>query len=545
MPLSEAVIHSCRSLLDLLDTLCDLFMQGIVMPIERISMSKLRELLRLKYAAKLPHRAIARSLSISAGAVSNLTRAAATKGLSWPLPETLDDAALEALVHGATPHREVTARKREPDYAAIQQALKRKEMTLQLLWEEYCAEAQGEACYGRSQFCQRYRDWLQHQPISMRQSHQPGEKLFIDYAGVTVPIVDPNTGEVHPAQVFVAVLGYSNYTYAEVTRTQRLADWLGAQQRALDFFGGVPKLLVPDNLKSAVLNACRYEPDLNPSYAHFARHYDVAVLPARPYKPKDKSKAEVGVQIVERWILARLRRHTFFSVSDANAMVRTLLTDLNQRRMRSYGQSRCERFEHAERAALSPLPAAPYVYTEIKKVRVHVDCHVEIDKHYYSVPHAYVRQELLAHCTAERITLWRQQRLLASHARSAVMGGHSTQAAHLPAAHRAQSQWSAQRLQDWAQNIGVACTQCVTQMLQSKEHPEQAYRACLGLLSLSRKYGVDRLEKACARALQLHSLRVKTVRNILENGLEQQPLTAPADTSLPAHDNLRGAHHYH
>jgi transposase len=379
----------------------------------------------------------------------------------------------------------------------------------------------------------------------MRQTHVAGEKLFVDYAGQTLPLTDPNTGEVHPAQVFVAVLGYSNFTYAEVSRSQTLPDWIGAHTRALNYFGGVPKLIVPDNLKSGISKACRYEPDNNPTYAHWAQHYEVAVLPARPLKPKDKSKVEVGVQIVERWILARLRHHTFFSLSDANAAIRRLLTDLNARVMRRYGQSRRMRFEQDERALLTPLPASDYVYTEVKRVRVHIDYHVEIDKHYYSVPHAFIKQELQAFCTAERITLKRHNRVIASHPRSHVLGAHTTDPTHMPAAHRAHAQWSSERLQQWAQRIGIACTQCVTQLLNSKAHPEQAYRACLGLLALAKHYGDTRLENACARALHLRSVRVKTVRNILTNGLDQQTLTASEQTTLPLHDNVRGAAHYH
>jgi len=452
---------------------------------------------------------------------------------------------LETLIYGVTLPATHAPRKREPDHPSLHAALKQKGVTLQLLWREYCDDTPEAERYGRSQFCQRYRDWCQRQPLSMRQTHIAGEKLFVDYAGPTLPITDPGTGEIHHAQVFVAVLGYSNFTYAEVTRSQTLPDWISAHTRALNYFGGVPKLIVPDNLKSGISKACRYEPDTNPTYAHWAQHYDVAVLPARPLKPKDKAKVEVAVQIVERWILARLRRHTFFSLSEANAAIRTLLTELNGRCMRRYGQSRRERFARDERAVLSPLPVSDYVYTEIKRVRVHIDYHVEIDKHYYSVPHAHIKQELQAFCTPERITLKRNNRVIASHARSRVVGAHSTELTHMPAAHRAQSEWSAERLQHWAQRIGVACTQCVTQLLHSKPHPEQAYRACLGLLALAKQYGDTRLENACARALHLRSVRIKTVRNILTNGLDQQALHAAEPTTLPTHDNVRGAAHYH
>jgi len=508
-------------------------------------MFSLRELLRLKFAQKLPHRAISRSLGISTSTVSALTRKAVQQGLTWPLPEAIDDAALEKVIYGASSVPPPPPRKTEPSYVQLKHELQRKGVTLQLLWQEYRDATPTDEQYSYSQFCQRYRDWRKRQPLSMRQTHHPADKLFIDYAGLTLPITDPATGECHGAQLFVAVLGYSSYTFAEVTRTQTLPDWIASHHRALQFFGGVPKLIVPDNLKSAISKACRYEPDDNPTYAYFAQHYGVAILPARPYKPKDKAKAENAVLVAERWILARLRHHTFFSLSEANAAIRELLNELNNRRMRSYGESRRERFERHECTLLSPLPNDAYSYTEIKRVRVHIDYHVEIDKHYYSVPYAYIKQELQAFCSAERITIKKGNRVIASHARSSVMGAHSTDKTHMPKHHLAHSDWSPERLQNWATQIGPACLQLVTQWLHGKAHPEQAYRACLGLLSLAKAYRESRLENACARALHLRSTQLKTVRNILQNGLDQQALTPLESATLPAHDNIRGAHHYH
>lgn len=509
-------------------------------------MVKLRELLRLKFASKLSHRAIAHSLSISTSTVSELTRAAVANDLSWPLPPDLDDDALARLIYGERASLTPTPRKCEPAYHDIHAQLQRKGVTLQLLWEEYCERTPEAERYRYSQFCELYRRWRQCQPLSMRQTHVAGDKLFIDYAGMTVPITDPNSGEIHPAQLFVATLGFSNYTYAEVTRTQTLPDWIASHNRALQFFGGVPRLLVPDNLKSAVHKACRYEPDHNPTYAYFVQHYNVAAMPARPRKPKDKAKVENAVLIIERWILARLRQRTFFSLSDANVAVKELLVDMNNRTMKKIGQSRRQRFEQFERATLSPLPATPYVFTDIKKVRVHIDCHVEIDKHYYSAPHALIQQELQAFCTAQTITLKKGQRVVACHPRSHLIGAHTTDKTHLPPAHRAHAEWTPERFTQWAHNIGVACTQFVTQLLNDKDHPEQRYRACLGVLSLAKKYGNARLDNACARALQLRSLRRRTLVNILDNGLDRQPLADARDSAaLPAHDNIRGAHHYH
>lgn len=506
-------------------------------------MNNLRELLRLKFAQHLPHRQISHILSISPATISDLTRAAAAQGLTWPLPEDLDDEQLERRIYGA-PRCPNRALKQEPNYATIAQELTRKGVTLQLLWQEYCATTATEQAYSYSQFCQRVRDHKNRQPLSMRQTHSPGQKIFVDYAGPTIAITDPNTGELHSAQLFVAVCGYSNYTFADVTWSQRLPDWIGSHTRMLQFFGGVPELIVPDNLKSGVRDACRFDPEANPTYVQWAAHHGVAILPARPHKPKDKAKAEVAVQIVERWILARLRHHTFFSLSDVKAAVARELIVLNDKRMRTYQQSRRERFEHAERAQLKPLPAHDYVYTEIKTVRVHLDYHVEVDKHYYSVPYALIRQTLRAHCSSERIVLWHNSNVVASHPRSSVLGAHSTQPEHMPEAHRAHAQATPMYLRQRAEKIGVACTQCLDVLLRSKTHPEQAYRAILGILSLSKTYGDTRLENACSRALQLNSVRVKTLRNILRNGLDKDVLTA-TQQSLPLHDNVRGPHHYH
>lgn len=369
------------------------------MPAPRITMRKLKDILRLKHQSGLSHARIAAALGLSKGVVGKYVSLANAKGVAWPLPQGMDEAALERRLF---PPPAQVGRFADPDFLEIHQELKRKGVTLQLLWGEYVA-MHGQRALRYSQFCTRYRDWRAAQRRSMRQHHRGGEKLFIDYCGASVPIIDSATGELCKAQVFVAVWGASNYTYAEATRSQSTWDWIASHQRALRFFGGCPSLLVPDNLKSAVTRASRYEPELNATYADMARHYGLAVLPARPYKPKDKAKVEVGVQVVERWILARLRHHTFHSLAALNTAIRELLVELNERRLQRLPYSRRALFERLDRPAMQALPAQPYEYAEWKYVKPGIDYHVEIARRFYSVPHALVGRRLQARITATTV----------------------------------------------------------------------------------------------------------------------------------------------
>ena len=358
------------------------------------SLRKLREILRLKFDSNLKNRAIARSLKVSAGTVSNYTRAFTASGLSWPLAEDLDDDKLESLLQ-ATTSTNSQCDLVLPDFALIHQELKKKGVTLQLLWEEYQA-IYGPRAYKRTQFCDLYRHWRQHLSVVMRQTHKAGDKLFIDYCGPTMPVIDAATGEIQQAQIFVAVMGASNYTFAEATWSQRLSDWTSSHVRAFSYFGGVPALLVPDNLKSCTKKACRYEPDINPTYANLVSHYGTAVLPARPIKPRDKAKVENGVLLVERWIMARLRNQKFFSLVELNQAIEKLLIILNEKPFKKLPGSRRSQFEVIDKPALKPLPTKPYTYTEFKKTRVNIDYHIEIDCHYYSVPYKLVKQAVEA-----------------------------------------------------------------------------------------------------------------------------------------------------
>jgi len=506
-------------------------------------MRKIRDVLRLRLAAGLSIRQIKDSTKISVGAIQRLLRKADELGLAWPLPDELDDSQLARLFYpGADPTS--SARYAVPDWAALHQELKRKGMTKQLLWEEY-TQHYPNRCYSYSQFCERYRHWCGQQKRSMRQTHRAGEKCFVDYCGPTVPIICASTGEVRQAQVFVAVLGASNYTYAEATLSQSLPDWLASHVRMLEYLGGCPEILVVDNLRSGVSRACRYDPELNPSYQQWAEHYQVAVVPARPYKPKDKAKAEVGVQIVERWILARLRHHSFFSLAEVNQCIRALLSELNDKPFKQLPGNRREAFEQLDRPALRPLPSHPYRYVEIKPVKVNIDYHVQYQKHHYSVPHQYVGETLELHASDTVVTLYFRQRPVASHPRKH-RPGTTTEASHMPQRHQRQQQWTPGRLKNWAKDIGPEVLAWVTEQLAAKAHPEQAYRICLGLLNLSRDYPPQRLDAACGIANQEGLIRLKQIKSILHSNRDRLPDSLSLQTDLPqGHENIRGPHGFH
>lgn len=511
-------------------------------------MRHLKELFRLKYAAGLSHRQIARSLNLSTGVVSKYVRLASAVGLGYPLPADIDDARLHRLLTADPPPAE---NKRAapplalPDFALVHQELKRKGVTRLLLWQEYAA-THGRAAYRYSQFCELYRRWLDRHRLVMRQVHAAGEKLFVDYCGPTIDIVDAASGAVRTAQIFVAVMGASNYTFAEATWTQNLADWIGSHTRAFAFFGAVPHLIIPDNLKSGVTRACPYDPALNTTYAEMLAHYQTAALPARPYKPRDKAKVEVGVQIVERWVIARLRKVTFFTLADLNRAIRLLLDDLNSRPLKKLPGTRRSQFESLDRPAMRPLPAAPYEYAEWKRAKVSIDYHVEVARHFYSVPAALVRREVEVRLTASSVEVFHAGKRVATHPRSARHGAHTTDATHMPRAHRAHLEWTPGRFLTWAAQVGPATRDLVRHLLTERAHPEMGYRSCLGLLSLAKRYGVERLEAACQRALLLGSPARRSVLSILRQGLDHQPPPDAEPQAAPplVHKNLRGAAYY-
>jgi transposase len=504
-------------------------------------MRKIREILRLKWECGLSNRAVAKSCSVSPSTVSDYVQRAKRAGLSWPLTDTLDEDRLFQLLF-PKPSRSASREIPMPDWSQVHTELRRKSVTLRLLWIEYRDDHPDG--YGYSQFCELYRRWAKNLKPSMRLFHKGGEKLFVDYAGQTVPVIDPATGEIRQAQIFVAVLGASSYTYAEAQWNQDLPNWIGGHVRAFSFFGGVPEILIPDNLKTGIKNPCRYEPDINPTYHDLAQHYGTAVIPARVRRPKDKAKVEVGVQVVERWILARLRNRKFFHLADLNRAIQKLLEDLNSRMMRHLGKTRRELFETLDKSVLKPLPKTSYEFATWKKARVHIDYHVEFDKHYYSVPHTLIRKEVFIRATEGTIEVFYKHRRVASHARSRKHGRFTTHPEHMPPAHREYSEWSPDRFLCWAEKIGPHTAQIVKAILNSRNHPQQAYRSCLGILHLGKRYTDKRLEAACRRALPAGIRSYKGIRNILDAKLDQVGTDEPATGLLTTHANVRGESYY-
>jgi transposase len=505
-------------------------------------MRKIKEVLRLKHDCRLSHQAIAASCGIGRSSVREYLRRAQEADLGWPLPADMTDSALERKLFPPPPSIPASQRPL-PDCAAIHRELKGKGVTLFLLWQEY-KEAYPEG-YQYSRFCDLYRAWAGTVDLPMRQDHKAGEKLFVDYAGQTVPVVDRSTGEIREAQIFVATSGASNYTYAEATWTQTLPDWIGSHVRAFAFMGGVHELVIPDNLRSGVSKACRYEPDANPTYQEMARHYGTAVLPARVRRPKDKAKVESGVLGVERQILARLRHHTFFSLAELNQAIRGLLTEYNNRPFQKLPGSRRSLFETLDQPALRPLPPQRYEYAEWKKATVNIDYHVEVGRHYYSVPYQLVKQRVDVRVTHTTVECFHNGRRVASHRRSDLAGRHTTVTEHMPRAHREYAEWTPERLVRWASQSGGATAEVVERILSSRPHPQQGFRSCLGIMRLGKRYGPDRLEAACARASAINATSYKSIESILKKGLDKQPLP-PRQRQRPVieHANLRGADYY-
>jgi transposase len=516
------------------------------MPAERVSMRRVREILRLKYQCGASDRAIAVAIGVARSTVRLCLNRVAAAGLIWPLPVTLSEPGLEALLFAPVGGSRPGIRHRaEPDWTAIHHELRRPGVTLLLLWEEYrTIHTDG---YGYSRWCELYRSWESRLSPTMRQAHPAGERLFVDYAGHTVDVVDGSTGELRPAQVFVAVLGASNYTYAEASWTQSLPDWIGSHVRALTFLDGVPRQIVPDNLRAGVLRANWHEPGINPTYRDLAAHYGTAILPTRVRKPRDKAKVEAGVLVVERWILARLRNQRFFSLTELNAAIATLVIDLNARPMRKLGVSRRQLFEQLDRPVLSALPAETYIYAEWRIRRVALDYHVDVDGHYYSVPHRLLREQVEARVTARTIEIFHKGERVAVHLRGGARGRHTTLPEHMPQSHRRHAEWTIERIGQEATAIGAATASLTTLILRDKPHPEQGFRACLGILRLVRSYGRDRVEAACARGLEIGARSYGSVQSILQHGLDRQPPTASElRGELPLlHPNIRGSRYYH
>ena len=514
------------------------------MPRPRSTMRRIREVLRLRLGEGLSGRQVSAATGIPLTTAWDFVDRARRAGLQWPLPEEMDDDQLELRLFGqplavkpSSPARPL------PDWSHIHKEIRRQGVTLQLLNFEYLE--QHPDGYQYSQFCDLYRQWQKKLDPTMRQEHRAGEKMFPDFAGQTIPVVDARTGVVTEAQIFVGVLGASNYTYAEGFPSQELPHWIAGHVHAFNYFGGAPRVLVPDNLKSGVSKANRYEPVINATYADMAAHHGCVVIPARPRKPRDKAKVEVGVLIVERWILARLRNRTFFSFAELNAAIRELVEHLNRKPFKKLPGSRLLLFEEIERAALRRLPTTPYEFALWPKAKVSIDYHLEVDRHYYSVPYRFIGETCDVRLTAAVVEIFLRSRRIASHLRSYRRGGFTTDSSHMPESHRRHLEWTPSRIVSWGQKVGPATGEFAEGVLKSKPHPEQGFRSCLGIMRLGKQYGDDRLEAACKRALSARAFSYRSVESILKTGLDRQPLPEqPRVRPHLMHENVRGPNYY-
>jgi transposase len=510
----------------------------------RLSVRKIKEALRLHYEKNLSTRQIAESLGIGRSTVHDYLYRVQQADLTWPLPAEIDEATLERQLFPST-DPVVQEKRQMPSMEYLHQELKKKGVTLQLLWYEYkekCPEG-----YQYSQFCHLYHQWAEKLEPCLHQEYRAGEKLFVDYAGQTMEITDPETGEIHEAQIFVATLGASNYTFAEATLSQDLPSWIQSHVHAFEFFQGVTEILVPDNLRDAVTRSCRYEPDLNASYREMAEYHGTVIIPARVAKPRDKAKVESGVLQVERWVLAPLRHRSFFSLAELNEAIQKQLEFLNNRPFEKLQATRKSLFETLEKAVLKPLPIHRFVFAEWKTARVNIDYHIEVDRHYYSVPYQLIHEKVEVRLTGTTLEVFLKGHRVASHLRSYFPGKYTTLPEHMPKAHQKYLEWTPSRLIQWAGTIGPQTQKLLSFILENRPHPEQGYRSCLGVLRLKNRYTPKRLEAACARALAFKAYSYKNVESILKNGLDQQPLdhsSSQPRITLLEHENLRGRHYY-
>ncbi len=512
------------------------------MAAERLSMRTIKEVLRLKWEKNFSNKQIAQSCKIARSTVREYVGRAERAGLKWPSVSDLDETHLATLLFSTSTPAECSGKRDLPDMEYIRKELTRKGVTLRLLWLEYRqADPDG---YQYSQFCFHYHQWRNKLDVCLRQTHRAGEKLFIDYAGQTIPVTDPSTGKTKDAYLFLATLGASNYTFAWASFSQDLPSWIEANVRALGFFGGVPEILVPDNLKSGVKKPCYYEPDINPTYYKMGCHYNTVIIPARIVKPKDKAKVESAVLVAERWILAALRNHTFFSLGELNNAIAEKLEDLNNRKFQKMNGTRRSLYETIDRPALKPLPATPYVYAECRKARVNVDYHIEVGDHYYSVPYQLAKEQVEVWLTATTVEVLFKNRRVASHARSTEKYKHTTLTEHMPKAHQKYLEWTPSRIMDWAGKTGPNTRQMVSCIMESRKHPEQGFRSCLGIMRLAKRYSAERLEAACGRALLLKAYSYKSIESILKTNLDAQELPESSPVTKIIHENIRGREYY-
>jgi transposase len=505
-------------------------------------MRKISEVLRLKFQLKLSHREIGQSQNISPGTVGEYLSRAKAAGIAWPLPEGMDEEALYAILY--KPVKNQNSFRPRPNFEYIHQELRRKGVTLLLLWREY--REQHANGLGYTRFCIEYAGYSKQFSPVMRQIYKGGEKCFVDYAGMTVPWICHQTGEIHAAQVFVGSLGASNFTFTEATATQTLPDWFGSHVRMFEYFGGVPQVLVPDNLKSGVKKAHHYDPDINPNFQLLGEHYGIAIVPARAVKPRDKAKVEASVKFVEMQILAPLRNRTFTSVAEINAAIKPLLKEFNERNFQKLSGTRRSQFEILDKPALKPLPPERFEHSNWKKARVNIDYHVAFEKHNYSVPYHFIHQEIYVRATNKIVECFYKGKQIAIHERSNKQHAYSTLKAHMPRNHQEQAEWTPDRLKFWATKTGKFTKEFIEHLIASRSFPEQAFRACLGVLRLGKRFGEDRLEKACERALMMGADRYQQIESILKRGLDKLPLNENDNKEfLPSnHENVRGSAYY-
>jgi transposase len=507
----------------------------------RLSMRKIKEILRLCWGNGLSARQAAKGCGTGRTTIKEYLDRAEKAGLSWPISEDVDEASLEMLLFPSTVPLSVE-RRNMPSFEYLFKELKRKRVTLQLLWHEY--RQNNPDGYQYSQFCLRYRAWVKTLDVTLRQDYKAGEKLFIDFAGDTIPIHDPLTGAITQASLFVATLGASNYTYAEAVLSQDLPSWIAAHVHAFEFMGAVPYITIPDNPRVGVTHPCRYEPDLNPTYQDMATYDGTTVIPARPAKPRDKAKVESAVLIAERWIIAALRNHTFFSIGELNRAIREKLTEFNDRLLQKMKVSRKELFLTIDKPAMKPLPERRYEYAQWAKPRVNIDYHVEIDRHYYSVPYQLNGQVVNARITGATVEVLFKGKRVASHVRSYVPFKHTTVPEHMPESHRRHLEWTPSRIINWAEKTGVSTGELVKEIMERKPHPEQGFRSCLGIIRLGRRYGEERLDAACARALLMKAYSYNSVESILKNNLDGKEMPCERPASSITHENIRGNIYY-
>ena len=512
-------------------------------------MTKYREILRLT-ALGLSQRNIVQSIGVSQKTVVKVQKRAREMHLSWPLDETLTDAALETLMFPK--ESKVSKQKRMPDFNYIQKELLRNGVNKKLLWTEYLEECRqsGDEPLMYSQFCYYIQQDEQKRRATMHINRKPGEQIEVDWAGDPAQITDPDTGEIIPAFLFVGVMTYSQYPYVEAFINEKQRSWITAHVHMYEYFGGVTRILVPDNTTTAVIhNNGWYDQELNTIYHEMAEHYNTAIIPARVRAPKDKPNAEGSVGVISTWITAALRNEQFFSLAELNKAIRRKLEEFVNRPFQKKEGTRYEIFRDKELPLLAKLPATPYELAEWKKATVQFNYHISVDGMLYSVPYEYIKRKVDVRVTDTIIEIFYHHNRIVSHRRLyGRKGQYSTVTEHMPADHQKYLEWNGDRFRKWAERIGTNTCKVVNTILASQRVEQQSYRSCMGLLKLADKYSAERLEAACRKALSYTaSPSYKSIKNILAAGQEkiEPELRIPDSASTQnKHAITRGANYY-